>query len=186
MELRSIFCNNLNGKGIWKRTDTCVCITESLCCAPETITTLLTGYILRYKIQSLKNILWAYIRGDSGIDSCGTYSFGTNAHAYADMAGEYSALVVCKPYHDALVHVAIVVLYADADYAGVFVLLVVNGGQHCRGNGCHRDRALVDFRVVVAGRRGGEGVHQGRHPWGSCVHGVDGGTRGGGLGELEE
>lgn len=62
------------------------------------------------------------------------------------------------PYHDALVHVAVVVLYTDADYAGVFVLLVVNGRQHCRGNGCHRDGALVDFGVVVAGRRGGEGV----------------------------
>lgn len=53
------------------------------------------------------------------------------------------------PYHDALVHVPVVVLYADADYAGVFVLLVVNGRQHCRGNGRHRDGALVDFRVVA-------------------------------------
>ena len=70
IELCSVFCNNLNGKGIWKRIDTCVCITESsLCCPPETVTTLLTGYMLRYKIQSLKNVLLAYIRGDSGIDS---------------------------------------------------------------------------------------------------------------------
>ena len=34
-------------------------------------------------------MLLAYIWGDSGIDSCGTCSFGTNARAYADMAGEY-------------------------------------------------------------------------------------------------
>ena len=33
-ELCSIFCNNLNGKSIWKRIDTCICITESLCCPP--------------------------------------------------------------------------------------------------------------------------------------------------------
>jgi hypothetical protein len=62
------------------------------------------------------------------------------------------------PYHNAFVHVAIIVLYTDADDTGVFVLLVVNRGQHCRGNGCHGDGALVDFRVVVAGWRGGEGV----------------------------
>ena len=36
----SILCNNLNGKRIWKRIDTCICITEPLCCTPETNTTL--------------------------------------------------------------------------------------------------------------------------------------------------
>lgn len=66
---------------------------------------------------------------------------------------------VRAPYHDALVHVAVVVLHADADYAGVLVLLVVNGRQHCRGNGRHGDGALVGFGVVVTGRRGGQGVH---------------------------
>ena len=39
-ELCLILCNNLNGKRIWKRIDTCICITESLCCTPETNTTL--------------------------------------------------------------------------------------------------------------------------------------------------
>ena len=39
-ELYSMFCNNLNGKRIWKRMDICICITESLCCTPETNTTL--------------------------------------------------------------------------------------------------------------------------------------------------
>ena len=34
-EFCSIFYNNLNGKRIWKRIDTCICITESLCCALE-------------------------------------------------------------------------------------------------------------------------------------------------------
>lgn len=62
------------------------------------------------------------------------------------------------PYHDALVHVAIVVFYTDADDAGVLVLLIVNGRQYCGGNGCHGDGTFVDFRVVVAGWRGGQGV----------------------------
>lgn len=62
------------------------------------------------------------------------------------------------PYHDALVHVAIVVFYTDADNAGVLVLLIVNGRQYCGGNGCHRDGTFVDFPVVVAGWRGGQGV----------------------------
>ena len=43
-ELCSVFCNNLNGKRIWKRIDTCICITESLCCTPETNITLLINY----------------------------------------------------------------------------------------------------------------------------------------------
>ena len=40
-ELCSILCNNLNGRRIWKRIDTRTYITESLCCTPETNTTLL-------------------------------------------------------------------------------------------------------------------------------------------------
>ena len=40
-ELCSILWNSLNGKRIWKRIDTCICTTESLCYTPETNTTLL-------------------------------------------------------------------------------------------------------------------------------------------------
>jgi len=43
----SAFCNNLNGKRIWKKIDTCIRITESLCCTPETNTTLLINYTLK-------------------------------------------------------------------------------------------------------------------------------------------
>ena len=39
-ELYSIFCDNLWGKRIYKRLDMFMCITESLCCATEIITTL--------------------------------------------------------------------------------------------------------------------------------------------------
>ena len=42
-ELCSIFCNNLNRKKSLK-TDTHICMTESLCCMPETNTALLINY----------------------------------------------------------------------------------------------------------------------------------------------
>jgi len=39
-ELRPIFYDNLYGKRKGKRMDVCICITESLCCTAEIITTL--------------------------------------------------------------------------------------------------------------------------------------------------
>ena len=48
----SMVCGTLGVKGVWERMDTCVCvyiyiyIVESLCCPPETITTMLIGYTL--------------------------------------------------------------------------------------------------------------------------------------------
>ena len=48
-----MLCGSLDGRGVWVRMDTSVCTAESLCCSPETITTLLTG-IPQYKIKSLK------------------------------------------------------------------------------------------------------------------------------------
>ena len=47
-ELWSILCN-LSGRQIWKRTFTCICITESLCCTPKTNTKLFTNDILQDK-----------------------------------------------------------------------------------------------------------------------------------------
>ena len=34
------WATELKWEGIWKRVDTCICITESLCCTPETVTTV--------------------------------------------------------------------------------------------------------------------------------------------------
>ena len=36
-----------DGRGVWGRLETCVCISESLCLPPETVTMLLA--ILQYK-----------------------------------------------------------------------------------------------------------------------------------------
>ena len=40
-----MLCSSLDGRGVWERMDTCICLAESLCCPPETVTTLLIGYI---------------------------------------------------------------------------------------------------------------------------------------------
>ena len=42
-ELCSMLCGSLDSRGVWRRTDTCICMAESLHCSPETITALLTG-----------------------------------------------------------------------------------------------------------------------------------------------
>ena len=39
-----MLCGSLYGRGVWGRKDMCICMAESLCCSPETITTLLIGY----------------------------------------------------------------------------------------------------------------------------------------------
>ena len=35
-----MLCGDLDGNGVWGRMDTCIYMTESLLCSPETITTL--------------------------------------------------------------------------------------------------------------------------------------------------
>ena len=43
-ELCSMLHGNLDGRGIWGRMDTCICMVESLCCPSKTITILLISY----------------------------------------------------------------------------------------------------------------------------------------------
>ena len=40
----AVLCGSLDGRGVWGRMDTCICVAEVLRCPPETITTLLIGY----------------------------------------------------------------------------------------------------------------------------------------------
>ena len=42
-ELSSMLHGSLDGRAVWGRIDTCICMAEALCCLPETITTLLIG-----------------------------------------------------------------------------------------------------------------------------------------------
>ena len=45
---------SLDGRGVWERMDTCICMIESLHCSPETITTLLISYTPKQN-KKLKN-----------------------------------------------------------------------------------------------------------------------------------
>ena len=45
-ELCSVLCESLDGRGVWGRMDTCMCVAESLHCSHETITILLMSYPL--------------------------------------------------------------------------------------------------------------------------------------------
>ena len=45
----------LDGRGVWGRMDTCICMAESLCCPPETTTTLLISYTPNIKLKVKKN-----------------------------------------------------------------------------------------------------------------------------------
>ena len=42
-------------KGVGGRVEACICVAESLCCLPETITTLLIGYTLIQKKRKNQN-----------------------------------------------------------------------------------------------------------------------------------
>ena len=44
MELCSMLCSSLDGRGVQEKIGTCVCVAEFLPCSPETITTLLAAY----------------------------------------------------------------------------------------------------------------------------------------------
>ena len=46
MEVWSMLCGNLDGRGVGGEMDTCICMTESLRYLPETVITLLISYSL--------------------------------------------------------------------------------------------------------------------------------------------
>ena len=43
-ELCSKLCGRLDGREVWERMDTCICMAESLYCPSETVTILLISY----------------------------------------------------------------------------------------------------------------------------------------------
>ena len=52
---------HLDGRGIWGRMDTCICMAESLCCPPENVKSLLIGYTpIQYKKVFLMPIFIVY------------------------------------------------------------------------------------------------------------------------------
>ena len=55
MELCSILCASLDRWVVWGRTDTCICMAESLHCLPEITSTLLMSYTTTKLFLMLKN-----------------------------------------------------------------------------------------------------------------------------------
>ena len=53
MGLCSVLRGSLDGKGDWRRMDTCRCMAESLNCSPETITTLFISYESESEVAQL-------------------------------------------------------------------------------------------------------------------------------------
>ena len=47
MEIYSMLYASLNGRGVWRRMDTCIYMAEFLHCSPETTTTLLIDFTLK-------------------------------------------------------------------------------------------------------------------------------------------
>ena len=54
----SMLCGSLNRRRVWGRMDTCVCMAETLCCSPQTLTTLLISYtsIQASQVALVKNL----------------------------------------------------------------------------------------------------------------------------------
>ena len=44
MDNNSMLHGSLDGRGVWGRMNTCICMAESVCYSPETITALLISY----------------------------------------------------------------------------------------------------------------------------------------------
>ena len=63
MELCLMLCGTPDGRGVWGRKDTCICLAESLGCLPETITTLLTDYTPLQNKKLKKHFLFICRRG---------------------------------------------------------------------------------------------------------------------------
>ena len=50
-----MLCGSLDGRGVWERMDTCICMAESLSCSPETITLLIRYTPIQNSLKKKKN-----------------------------------------------------------------------------------------------------------------------------------
>ena len=61
MELHSMLCGSLDGRRVWGRMDTCICMAESLHCSPEIIIILLISYTPIQNKKFKKKLKWIYV-----------------------------------------------------------------------------------------------------------------------------
>ena len=52
-----MLCGSLDGRGVWERMDTCICMAESLSCSPETITLLIRYTPIQNSLKKKKLLL---------------------------------------------------------------------------------------------------------------------------------
>ena len=64
-----MLCVSLDGKGVLERMDTCMCLAESVCCPPETVTTLLIDYNIKEKVKKQQSELQCklWTSGDNNV-----------------------------------------------------------------------------------------------------------------------
>ena len=62
MEFCSILCGNLEGRGVWERTNTCILMAESLHCSPESITPLFVNWLYPKIKEKVKKTLNSSLR----------------------------------------------------------------------------------------------------------------------------
>ena len=54
LEFCSMLCGSLDGRGVWGRMDTCICMAETLHCSPETATILFVSLQTPIENRKLK------------------------------------------------------------------------------------------------------------------------------------
>ena len=68
-----VLCGNIDGRRVWGRVDTCLCMGESLHCSSETVTIFLIGYPQAKNKRSnyRKQNCASSVRGMSSNPGCG-------------------------------------------------------------------------------------------------------------------
>ena len=82
MELCSMLCASLDGRGVWGRMDTYICTAESLPCSPETIKSFLIGYQFSSVAQSCPTLCNPMNRNTPGLPVHHQLSEFTQTHVH--------------------------------------------------------------------------------------------------------
>ena len=86
-----------DGRGVWGRMDTCICMTESLYCVPEPITTLLIGYqfsSVQFSCSVVSDSLWPH-ESQHARPPCPSPTPGV--HSDSCPSSQWCHLILCRP-----------------------------------------------------------------------------------------
>jgi len=81
-----MLCGSLDGRSVWGRMGTCICMVESLHCSPETVTTLFVNWLyLNTKSEKAmaphsRTLAWKipWMEEPGGLQSMGSRRVGHN------------------------------------------------------------------------------------------------------------